>query len=124
MRNPRNMLRGLAFFVATPHPAFTGSRISVEEGDREGFGAKDGGGYIEFPKSALGFSGKDDTRGLLVPNELATLNQRVHDTPPGCFVHYKTHRSTINSNSFDRSKLRSVLFRSTTNILYFGKFLI
>lgn len=75
MRNLRNMLRGLAFFVVAPHPAFMGSRMMEEEGDREGFGAKDGGEYIEFPKSALGFSGKDDTSGLLAPNELATLNQ-------------------------------------------------
>lgn len=75
VRNLRNMLRGLAFFVVAPHPAFMGSRMMEEEGDREGFGAKDGGEYIEFPKSALGFSGKDDTSGLLAPNELATLNQ-------------------------------------------------
>lgn len=49
----------------------------------------------------MGFSGKDDTSGLLAPNELATLNQPPWYAP-GCFAHYKTHnryfaRSTINS---------------------------
>lgn len=81
IRNRWNMLgkrerERLVFFVV-PTACFMGCSMMVE--GYRGSGLGDWGEYIEFPKSALGF--KRMIRGLLMPNELASL-ERVQATPP------------------------------------------
>lgn len=76
------MLLEHGFFVV-PSPRFMGSSMAAKE--RRGSNPRDGGEYIEFPKSASGF--RRMIRGLLMPNELSVLG-RGQDMPSGCFACY------------------------------------